>query len=100
MTIRGIALRRPRLAARSLADDAAPPDPPRTTAAPALAVIKGVHTLIFFAELASIGWLVISGVIGRRDRSVGVAAMMVAAVPSRSRRPGSTLADGGDHVNV
>lgn len=45
----------------------------------AVAVIKTVHTAIFLVELASIGWLVISGLLGRRDRTVSLAAGAVAA---------------------
>lgn len=41
-------------------------------------VVKTVHTAIFGAELASIGWLVVSGLVGRRDRTVGLAAGAVA----------------------
>jgi hypothetical protein len=41
-------------------------------------VVKAVHTVIFGAELAAIGWLVITGLLGRRDRSVAIAAAMVA----------------------
>jgi hypothetical protein len=40
--------------------------------------IRAVHTAIFFAELASILWLVVTGLVGRRDRSVAVAALAVA----------------------
>jgi hypothetical protein len=40
--------------------------------------IKIVHTAIFFVELASIAWLVLSGLVGRRDRSVALAAAAVA----------------------
>jgi hypothetical protein len=43
----------------------------------AVAVVKSVHTAIFFAELASIGWLVLSGLMQRRDRSVAIAATAV-----------------------
>jgi hypothetical protein len=42
-------------------------------------VVKTVHTAIFGVELASIGWLVISGHVSRRDRTVGIAAGAVAA---------------------
>ena len=42
-----------------------------------LATIKTVHSIIFLAELGSILWLVVTGIIGRRDRSVGVAAVLV-----------------------
>jgi len=44
----------------------------------AVVALKGVHTLIFAGELAAIGWLVVSGLLGRRDRSVGIAASAVA----------------------
>ena len=40
--------------------------------------VRAVHTAVFAAELAAIGWLVVSGFIGRRDRSVMVAAAAVA----------------------
>ena len=39
----------------------------------AVAAVKTVHTAIFLVELASIGWLAVSGLIGRRDRTVAVA---------------------------
>ena len=48
-------------------------------ARPALILIKGVHTLVFLAELGAIGWLLVSGLLGRRDRTVAIAAVMVAA---------------------
>lgn len=41
--------------------------------------VRAIHTAIFGIELAAIGWLVVSGLIGRRDRSVGLAAVAVAA---------------------
>lgn len=44
-----------------------------------LVLIKSVHSLAFLAELAAIGWLVVSGLLGRRDRTVALAAVMVAA---------------------
>lgn len=44
-----------------------------------LKVIVAIHTMIFAIELASIGWLIATGVAGRRDRTVGVAAGLVAA---------------------
>jgi uncharacterized membrane protein YccC len=43
----------------------------------AVATIKTVHTAVFLVELASIGWLVVSGFLGRRDRAVAVAAAAV-----------------------
>ncbi len=54
------------------------------TAAPArhpvaVAVLKSVHTMIFLGELAAIGWLAVTGITGRRDRSVAIAAGAVAA---------------------
>ena len=45
----------------------------------AIAFVKSVHTAVFFAELASIVWLVVSGFLGRRDRTVAVASALVAA---------------------
>jgi hypothetical protein len=44
----------------------------------AVAVLKTVHTMIFAGELSAILWLVVSGLIGRRDRTVGIAAAAVA----------------------
>ncbi len=44
----------------------------------AVVALKSVHTAVFLVELASIFWLVISGLIGRRDRSVALAAGAVA----------------------
>jgi hypothetical protein len=44
-----------------------------------LTLVKGVHSLIFLVELGAILWLVVSGLIGRRDRSVAVAGCLVAA---------------------
>ena len=43
----------------------------------AIAALKTIHTIIFAGELAAILWLVVSGLIGRRDRSVAVAAAAV-----------------------
>ena len=45
----------------------------------AVTVLKTVHTAIFAGELSAILWLVASGVIGRRDWTVGIAAAGVAA---------------------
>jgi hypothetical protein len=44
----------------------------------AVAAIKTVHTAVFLAELSAIGWLVVSGLLGRRDRTVALAAGAVA----------------------
>ena len=43
-----------------------------------LTTVRAVHSGIFLVELASILWLVVTGVVGRRDRTVGVAALLVA----------------------
>lgn len=45
----------------------------------ALLAVKAVHSGVFLVELASLAWLVVTGVSGRRDRTVGVAAALVAA---------------------
>jgi hypothetical protein len=45
----------------------------------AVASLKTLHTVIFAAELSAIFWLVVSGLVGRRDRTVGIAAAAVAA---------------------
>lgn len=39
----------------------------------AVAAVKTVHTAIFLVELTAIGWLAVSGLFGRRDRTVAVA---------------------------
>jgi proline iminopeptidase len=39
----------------------------------AVVAVKTVHTAIFMLELASIAWLAVSGLVGRRDRTVAVA---------------------------
>ena len=44
----------------------------------AVAALKSVHTIIFAGELSAIVWLVVSGLVGRRDRTVGIAAAAVA----------------------
>ena len=43
------------------------------------AVMKTVHTAIFFVEPTSIGWPVIALLLGRRDRTVALAAGAVSA---------------------
>jgi hypothetical protein len=45
----------------------------------ALTVIQAVHSAVFLVELASILWLVASGLLNRRDRSVAIAAGLVGA---------------------
>ena len=42
-------------------------------------LLKGLHTVIFAGEVSAILWLVVSGLAGRRDRTVGLAAGAVAA---------------------
>jgi hypothetical protein len=44
----------------------------------AVVALKTIHTLIFAGELSAILWLVASGFLGRRDRTVGIAAAAVA----------------------
>lgn len=44
-----------------------------------LAAVRAIHTVVFAVELTCIGWLVASGAAGRRDRTVGLAAGLVAA---------------------
>lgn len=46
---------------------------PRRAHPVAVATVKTVHTAIFLLELASIAWLAVSGLLGRRDRTVAVA---------------------------
>jgi hypothetical protein len=43
-----------------------------------LTLIRTVHSAIFMVMLSAIGWFVATGVTGRRDRSVAVAAGLVA----------------------
>ena len=45
----------------------------------ALALVRAVHSGVFLVELTAILWLVIAGIVGRRDRTVGIAAGLVAA---------------------
>jgi hypothetical protein len=40
--------------------------------------IQAVHSIVFWIELWAIGWLVVTGLMGRRDRSVVLAAGLVA----------------------
>lgn len=44
----------------------------------AAAALKSIHTAVFAGELSAILWLVVSGLIGRHDRTVGIAAAAVA----------------------
>jgi hypothetical protein len=43
-----------------------------------LTAIKAVHSAIFATELTCIGWLIATGAMGRRDRTVAVAAGVMA----------------------
>jgi len=45
---------------------------------PLLLAIRGVHSAIFLVELGSITWLLLTGLAGRRDRTVAVAGGLVA----------------------
>ena len=44
----------------------------------AIVALKTSHTVIFAGELSAILWLVVSGLVGRRDRTVSIAAAAVA----------------------
>lgn len=50
-----------------------------STQGTALLAIKAVHSAVFLVMLSAIGWLVATGLVGRRDRTVAVAATLVAA---------------------
>ena len=53
--------------------------PERTPVHPvAVVALKSVHTVVFAGELSAIGWLVASGLVGRRDGTVAIAAAAVA----------------------
>jgi hypothetical protein len=43
-----------------------------------LVTIKAIHSAIFLAMLSAILWLLWTGIVGRRDRSVALAASLVA----------------------
>jgi hypothetical protein len=55
------------------------PDADERRDRPLLVAIRGVHSAIFLVELGSILWLLVTGFAGRRDRTVAVAAGLVAA---------------------
>jgi hypothetical protein len=57
-------------------------DPDSRPSAPLLFAIRAVHSAIFLVELGSILWLVATGLANRRDRSVAVAAGLVAVESS------------------
>ena len=46
---------------------------------PIVNAIRAVHSAVFLVELGAIGWLVYTGIVGRRDRTVGIAGGLVAA---------------------
>ncbi len=50
----------------------------RASRAIALTLVRAGHSGVFLVELAAILWLVITGIVGRRDRTVGIAAGLVA----------------------
>jgi hypothetical protein len=43
-----------------------------------LTAVRALHSAIFLVELAAILWLVVTGIVGRRDRTVAVAGCLVA----------------------
>lgn len=45
---------------------------------PILTAIRAVHSAIFLVMLSAIGWLIVTGLTGRRDRSVAIAGGLVA----------------------
>ncbi len=51
----------------------------REPARPIVTAIQAVHSAVFLVELGAICWLVYTGLVGRRDRTVGIAAGLVAA---------------------
>jgi len=69
-----------------IADPVSPPATPVPDEGPAhhspgasLFAIRAIHSGVSLVELVSILWLVATGISGRRDRGVGVAAALVAA---------------------
>jgi hypothetical protein len=51
----------------------------RPTRTVGLTLVRALHSGVFLVELGAILWLVITGLIGRRDRTVAVAGCLVAA---------------------
>ena len=47
----------------------------------ALLLVRSLHSAVFLVELWAILWLVVTGLVGRRDRSVAGAFVLVAAGP-------------------
>lgn len=63
-----------------------------------LVAIKAVHSAIFLVMLSAIGWLLATGLTGRRDRSVAAAGALVAAesvvfLANRGKCPLTPLAE-------
>jgi hypothetical protein len=51
----------------------------RPTRTVELAVVRALHSGIFLVELGAILWLLVTGLVGRRDRTVALAGGLVAA---------------------
>ncbi len=43
-----------------------------------LTLVRAVHSAVFLVELGAILWLLVSGLVGRRDRTVALAGTLVA----------------------
>ena len=69
-----------------------------------LTVVRVMHSAVFLVELAAILWLVVTGIVGRRDRTVAVAGGLVAAeaavfVANSGVCPRTPLAD-AEHARI
>jgi hypothetical protein len=58
-------------------DAEGPMEPVHDTTAGALIAIKAFHSAVFLVMLSAICWLVATGITGRRDQSVAIAATLV-----------------------
>ena len=56
----------------------APVDDPVEARNLRLTAVRALHSAVFLVELAAILWLVVTGIVGRRDRTVAVAGCLVA----------------------
>ena len=56
----------------------APVDDPVEVRIVRLTAVRALHSAVFLVELAAILWLVVTGIVGRRDRTVAVAGCLVA----------------------
>jgi hypothetical protein len=56
----------------------APVDDPAAVRNARLTAVRALHSAVFLVELAAILWLVVTGIVGRRDRTVAVAGCLVA----------------------